>query len=171
MFFSSRHKSLGDTMKYNLTLLLHGLAELFSFNPLISIQECYGKCVYRFVAEWRWETLPHPTSCFLGAIDSSYINAIIDCIVIKLYHKTSQYKFSPPFIGGPKWHVTVGWKESVAWRVTPRVVYRLIFTISKLKYKVQRVLKESRKRTPKYTDVIIMCILSEYRFVAVYNSP
>ena len=41
-------------------------------------------------------------SCFLGAIDSSYINAIIDCIVIKLYHKTSQYKFSPPFIGGPK---------------------------------------------------------------------
>ena len=46
--------------------------------------------------------LPHPASCFLGAIDSSYIDAIIDYIVIKLYHKTSQYKFSPPFIGGPK---------------------------------------------------------------------
>ena len=46
--------------------------------------------------------LPHPASCFLGAIDSSYIDAIIDYIVIKLYHKTSQYKFSPQFIGGPK---------------------------------------------------------------------
>ena len=46
--------------------------------------------------------LSHPASCFLGAIDSSYIYAIIDYIVIKLYHKTSQYKFSPPFIGGPK---------------------------------------------------------------------
>ena len=45
--------------------------------------------------------LSHPTSCFLGAIDSSFIIAI-DSFVIKLYHKTSQYKFSPPLIEGPK---------------------------------------------------------------------
>ena len=46
--------------------------------------------------------LSHPASCFLGAIDSSFIIAMIDSFVIKLYHKTSQYKFSPPFIEGPK---------------------------------------------------------------------
>lgn len=46
--------------------------------------------------------LPHPASCFLGTIDSSFIIAMIDSFVIKLYHKTSQYKFSPPFIEGPK---------------------------------------------------------------------
>ena len=46
--------------------------------------------------------LPHPASCFHGAIDSKFIIAMIDSFVIKLYHKTSQYKFSPPFIEGPK---------------------------------------------------------------------
>ena len=58
--------------------------------------------------------LPHLTSCFLGAGDSSFIVAIIDSFVIQLYHKISQCKFSPLFIGGLKGHVTVGPKESVA---------------------------------------------------------
>lgn len=169
MFFSSRHKSLGDTMKYNLTLLLHGLAELFSFNPLVSIQECYGKCVYRFVAEWRWES--STSSHFLLRWCTVIHNCNNWLFCSKVIQKTSQNKFSPLFIWGPKEHVTVGRKESVTWRVTPRVVYPLIFTIIKLKYKVQRVLKESRKRAPKNTDVIIMCIWSEYRFVTAYNSP